>query len=204
MTHKEMYKLIKKTSYKTVGLDVNYKIIVDDNEKCVYIVFQESVSKQDWKINFDFPAKVYKNQESPLIVHRGYAKAWKSARDVILAEFEDEFINKIHYDVYVIGWSYGSSIALLCAEDIKYWYNVSCNVVTFGGAKICYGLRSRNYLRKCYESCFQYTNINDFVTWMIPLPFVYNVRKIRVGGRFKFKEILNTVYNHTHYDKFMN
>lgn len=188
----ELYKLIQSTKYiKTTG-DVDYQIVHKDGY-CI-LLFQESEDKADWKVNFDFPRKMYRNGK--LWVHRGYANTYKKVKDEIMQKFLSE-IKDGEYPL-ITGWSYGASMAILASED--YFFNTGKEVdcVTFGGAKICYTLGTVRYLRKVAHFT-EYTQINDFVTW-VNFP-CFRINQKRVGDKFSFKKIFNTVYNHCNYDK---
>ena len=49
----------------------------------LYILFEWSNGKVDWKNNFDFPAKPYGEMKHRWFVHRGFLRVWKTIRDEI-------------------------------------------------------------------------------------------------------------------------
>lgn len=111
--------------WKTVGNDIQYKIVSNT------IYFCPSNSDIDWKTNFNFPAIPYKNQAIKWYAHKGYVKAWKSARDIILKEM-------LYYNVItIVGYSFGAAIATLAHEDFMYTY--PCNkvqTIVFGSPRV--------------------------------------------------------------------
>ena len=82
----ELFKLIEDTEYISGGDDVQFAVKPVEEEKAIYLLFQESTSKRDWQVNLDFPVKVYKQQQKFFLVHRGWAKAWKSINDMVFRE----------------------------------------------------------------------------------------------------------------------
>ena len=81
------YKIKKTRDYMVIGEDLDYKITVDHGEKEVVILFEETDSPEDWNNNYlIFPWPV--NLDGKLVwTTYGYAKIYKSARDVPLDEF---------------------------------------------------------------------------------------------------------------------
>ena len=59
----ELFKLIEDTEYISGGDDVQFAVKPVEEEKAIYLLFQESTSKRDWQVNLDFPVKVYKQQQ---------------------------------------------------------------------------------------------------------------------------------------------
>ena len=71
----------------TSGIDVQYRIECIDNVAHLY--FQCTSSDSDWKHNFDFMVKPYKNMKETWFAHRGFVALWHSVRDEILAKLKD-------------------------------------------------------------------------------------------------------------------
>lgn len=204
MTNKELFLYVKKLNgYTTAGLDVQYKIEIDDENRSVVLFFEESMGglkDQDWRTNLDFPRKVYKNQEGRFYVHRGYVKAWKSCNDQVMADLIAAKKQHPEYYVVIVGWSYGGAMSLLAAEDYYYRTRQRAFVITFGAPKILYGRKSKEHFN-LVTFTNQYTQINDFVTWCIPFPWVHHVNKIKCPQKFSLKKLFHTEYTHTHYDE---
>lgn len=202
MTDSELFSMIRPyKNYKTVGLDVQYCIIRVPNEKRIYLLFEETTSKIDWKTNLNFPCKIYKNQEGKFLVHRGYAKAWKSCNDEIMEEFITACNLAEDFSPFIIGWSYGGAMTLLAAEDFYYRTKRRANVITFGAPKILYFNKTKKHFKNSIGRIKQYAQVNDFVTWCVPFPFVHHINKVKCGDKFSLKKIFKTEYNHTHYDE---
>lgn len=80
-----LIKSIKHEEYITSGDDVQWTIKVDDVEKVVRLIFEESCGNTDWKNNLNFPMKLYKKQESCIRAARG----WSYGGAVALLAAED-------------------------------------------------------------------------------------------------------------------
>ena len=103
--------------WKTVGEDIQY-IIECDNDRNVVLVFQGSNSSLDWKNNFRFWKKPYKNMDVTFRVHSGFLKIWRSGRDQIMSEIEA--LNPS--TITVCGFSLGAATSILAYEDVWYRY----------------------------------------------------------------------------------
>lgn len=168
----ELFKLIEDTEYISGGDDVQFAVKPVEEEKVIYLLFQESTSKRDWQVNLDFPVKVYKQQQKFFLVHRGWAKAWKSINDMVFTELLKVIQGKEDWKIIVAGWSYGGAMSLLAAEDYFFRFNKPVTeVITFGGPKPLFGFYTRHYFKKAAEKFYQYEFSYDFVTWCVPLPF---------------------------------
>lgn len=204
MEDKDLFLMIKECkNYKTVGNDVDYCIMVNSSEKRIYLMFEESTSDTDWKVNFTFPSKVYKHQSEFYLVHKGYVDSWKSCNDEIIKDFIKTCNIAPTFTPTVIGWSYGGAMAQLAAEDFFFRTGTKPDLTTFGSPKILYGLFTKKHFKNSMNIVKEYKNINDFVTWCIPLPFVHHINKIKCNSKFNLLKIFKTEYNHTHYNEFI-
>ncbi|MCQ2577544.1 MAG: lipase family protein [Treponema sp.] len=171
MKPNEIFKLIQETSYNTSGKEVDWKIIVDEVDKVIRLIFQETTSKTDWITNFNFPVKIYKNQQHFFLVHRGYGKAWKSCNDEIVSAFLKAVEKFPDYKTQITGWSYGGGIAPFAAEDINFRTGKKIDeVMTFGAPRPLFGFFTKKHFKESAKKFIQYTFFYDFVTW---LPFFY-------------------------------
>lgn len=108
----ELANMFNTLSYwDTIGTDTQYRVLEEHDE--VIIIFKESNSKADWRINFNFPKKPYKRMPVPFYVHGGFLKEWKKINDYFLKRVE-----RINKPITIVGWSYGGALATLCYEDI--------------------------------------------------------------------------------------
>lgn len=198
--------------YKHKGktYEANYKIRWDAKRKVIQIYFQDTDGKLDWKANFDFPAKMYgafdyEGKKIKFKVHRGWKIMWFAMKHEVRAKFEKLYKRFNHPEVEIIGWSLGSSQAQLCAQDLNYNYGVKAHVFTFGSVKpfrkIFFSKRIKNYLKDCCAECYNFSDVNDVVTYMPPFNgyFKINNKKTRLD-KFSIFRLFNPMKYHTCYD----
>ena len=170
-TDKEYAELLLSGDWATAGTDTQYKIIEEDDE--TIIVFAESNSKMDWKINFNFPKKAYKKEKQSMFVHRGFLKEWKQIKERFINYVEGSFYIDRVKSITIVGWSYGGAIATLCMEEMMYSFPVlknSIRLVTFGSPRLI-GFYNFNKNKHIWKNTTRYVNSSDIVT-CIPFPFM--------------------------------
>ena len=125
----------------------------------LYIFFEHSNGIKDWKNNFDFPAKPYRDMENRWYVHRGFLRVWKSAKEYL----KGQILNKSINGIVVVGYSHGAALALLCHEfcvfnrpDIAeniYGYGFGCPRVVYGclRRRICERFKHFYVIRNCRD-----------------------------------------------------
>lgn len=173
----EIFNLIRETSYITSGLEVDWKILIDKSDGIIRLLFEESNGKQDWITNLNFPVKPYKRQQNFFLVHRGFAKAWKSCNDEIMKAFIDAKMRFPLYKTQITGWSHGGGLAPLAAEDYQFRTGLKVDeLITFGGPKIVFGFSSRKHFRESCRTIKNYGFTYDFVTWLPP--FFLNLKTV--------------------------
>lgn len=191
----QLYKLIAKTKYNTVGDKVDYKVVSNKIEKKVYLLFQDSECLRDWINNLNFPVKLYKNQQSCLKVHRGYGQAWKTCNDIVMNDFITE-VKKTGFKPVISGWSYGGAMAQLASEDFYFRTGIKPAVITFGSPKIFGNKKSKSYVESITDTV-QYAHKNDIVTKLVP--FCWSVNKINIGEKYNFFKLFNPKVYHRIY-----
>lgn len=178
----DLFNLIKTTKdYKTAGDSVDYKVLVDDENHRIKLLFQCSHGDVDWKNNFDFPVKPYKEQENTLYYHRGFAKAYKSANDAIMSDLISAVSKNQEYVVEISGWSLGGAMAVLAAEDFNFRTGRLSVLITFGSPKVCFGKKTKERIKNCCFLIRQFANVNDCVPDMPPFPGYCHVDEVKIG-----------------------
>lgn len=197
---KLFHKIYYELDYKKVGKDVDYCIFPDDDERRIFLAFQGTRSKIDILTDLNFPVKVYKHQESCIVAHGGFVKAWKSANDIIMNEFINACKKYSTYKPTIVGHSLGGAEACLASEDFHYRTKFHPDLITFGCPNVFFNKKSVKYVKSCCTYTSQYAQHNDGVT---VLPFFYKqLNKIKVGEKFNlFKMIFHTPEYHTGYGK---
>lgn len=107
----------------------------------LYIVFQGSRGKKDWKDNLKFwrkfikKIKPYGNIRTDIKIHSGFLKQYKTVRFFIHELIRD--CPEIH-EIIVTGHSLGGALATLCAVDLQYNFSpekfITC--VSFGSPRV--------------------------------------------------------------------
>lgn len=198
--HKELYKEILSNKYGKYGEDVD--ICIKGNENKLTVFFLGSNSKTDWENNFRFWTKLYKKQISPMLVHKGFARAYRSCKDDLMESIK-LFANGNNLDinnleVIFTGHSFGGAMALLAAEDFAFRFNKKPTVITFGAPKVFFGRKAVKYIKSCYKNVIQYAHRSDIVTKVPPFYHHINIYKT---GEFKFFGLFNPEKYHLSYDK---
>ncbi|MCQ2587920.1 MAG: hypothetical protein MJ174_07380 [Treponema sp.] len=199
MKANELFSLIQSSSYITLGDDVDFLIKYIPEEKKIYCLFQCSSQKRDWINNFNFPAKLYYQQENKFLVARGWGNAWKTCNDEVMHRLFVACDVYKCYDVIFSGWSYGGAIAQIAAEDFYYRTSHKSDVITFGSPKPLFSFKTKKYFNSCVNSVINYSYINDFVPLLPPFPFYFCMKKKILGKKFKIKEFINPNFSHCCY-----
>jgi len=186
-------------AYTTSGDSVQWCIKVDDIDKRIRLIFEESADKRDWINNFNFPVKIYKKQESCMLAARGWGNAWKSCNDEVMAALIKAAEEHPDYIIEICGWSYGGAMSILAAEDFCYRTHIKPVVTTFGAPKVIWGKRTQKYLTGCMTGLAQYMHVNDCVPLMPPFPGYRHVHKDKIGKGFCFLRLFNPKKWHTVY-----
>ena len=183
MNYPELFKHIKETSdWITVGAKLDYKVEVDDENKIVRLLFQESNGFLDWVHNliyFDIRYRaVYSDQVSCIKSHVGFAHLYKSGNDQVMEDFIKAVEEHPNYTCVIAGWSQGGAVSQLAAEDFNFRTRTDKNdtssgkkahVVTFGSPKVfANDENTMNYIRSCCASIKEVAQHNDMVTYMPP------------------------------------
>lgn len=202
---KKFHDLKKTTDYKTVGEDIDYKVFVDHDKKEVVLQYEESDSRADWKHNLQFLPWPLRLDDKIVWTSRGYALAYKSAGDVPVMEWFEEYvqIKEPGYKLCIRGWSFGSAMAKITARHFiimsgfKYM-DVIDELTTYGDVK-CW-VNPFYSLKKHVRLLREYACIDDGVTWCLPL--YWRDKTSRVGPGFSIRKLLKSEYYHTHYEEY--
>lgn len=181
MKYSEIFKMICSAKYKTVGDFVDYCVFFNEEDKKIYCLFEPSNQKRDWINNFNFPVKLYKNQQNKFYVARGWGNAYKSCNDLIMQEVIDLCYEKEFIQVVFAGWSYGGALAQLAAEDFNFRTSLFPEVVTFGSPKPLFGKKSLEHFRYSVLECINLEHVNDCVPILPPFAGYHCLNSVKVG-----------------------
>lgn len=133
----------------------------------LYIYLECSNGIEDWKNNFNFPAKPYRRMGRAVwFAHRGFLKVWKSIEKYIEPYVQDETVKM----VTVVGYSHGAALAVFCHEYI--WYHrpdlrSKLFGYGFGCPRAFWGIK-RKRVKQRWERFIVIRNIDDIVTHVPP------------------------------------
>ena len=166
----ELFYLTCSTDYTTTEGGVDYAFQEDGDT--LYIFFQGSSQKVDWKNNFDFPKKPYIDMDTPYRVHRGFLKCWKEIEDIVISKIKTVNKNEFKYKkIIVSGYSHGGALAQFCHECV--WYHrpdirENCWSYGFEAPRIYGGFRVKKELRERWAHFILIRNHKDIVTHVPP------------------------------------
>lgn len=191
--------------FKTVGEHLDYDVYVDENDKKVRLMFQHTNGNLDWKTNFTFPKKPYRNQKNHMYVHGGWIKQYKSANDLIMNEYIEVVKKYPDYKCEINGFSMGAALAQIAAEDFYFRTGIKPSVVAFGCPKPFFGKKTRKYVESCIdiENSYLINDCNDIVSKVVPFigwKHMKDETKVALEKKCFFK-LFNAVKFHTNYDK---
>jgi len=188
---KTLFKKCLGASYTHTAADGDYAIELEDDT--LYLLFEWSDGKEDWKNNFRFPAKPYKHMEHAWFCHGGFLKVWKAMR----TEIEDKVAELLSSHskigkVVCVGYSHGSALAVLATEDMEYIYGKSYEVsgYGFGAPRVLWGIVPED-VKKRLRRFTSVRNIPDLVTHVPPMLFGFRNAGtlVKIGKTGKYSPI---------------
>lgn len=174
--------------YEKTGVSANYKAVRQG--ETLYLFFEDSDGKTDWKNNLDFPAKAYRRTgKTAWFAHRGFLKVWKEIEPRLAPLIADTAVKNI----VSAGYSHGGALALLCHEYV--WFHradlrSSIEGYGFGCPRVFWGVGSKS-LRNRWERFTVIRNIDDLVTHLPPAIFGYSHvgELLKIGAKGKYKPL---------------
>jgi len=180
MTIEKMYNAFKEcisVPYTTVENDASF--YHEKRGDLLRLFFEPSNGKTDWRSNFDFPTKPYRDMENKWRCHRGFLKVWRSAEPYLKEHIMDPEIKRVE----IVGFSHGGAIALLCHEYVKFNRpDVVVHGVGFGAPRVLWG-RPNDAVMKRFDGFITVRNWNDIVTKVPPRLFGFR----QAGGLLVMK-----------------
>ena len=140
----------------------------------------EETTIADWITDLKFVKQVYPYagmDKKNIKVHYGFMEAYKSVRDVVLAEAKKTKFKRIIFT----GHSLGAALAMLAALDVQ--YNVPDREIvcyTFGAPKVGNAEFAKSY-NKHVPHTFRVVNGDDFVPNLPPGSYVHCGQLCAVG-----------------------
>lgn len=197
--------------------EVDYKFIEDEDERVLYIFFEPSDGNTDWKVNFAYWRKPYKDMAVRYRVHGGFLESWKLIDDTIGTKIREVVKPEINEDghwnwkwqkVVIVGYSHGGALAALCHEYV--WYNRidlrdgRLIGISFDGPRVFAGLSIPAALKQRWAHFYLICNQDDLVTHLPPVIFFFRHvgNKIKIGAKARpkvavFKEWMGAYFKDT-------
>ena len=151
--------------YEKTGVSANFKAVRQG--ETLYLFFEDSDGKTDWKNNLDFPAKAYKRMgKTAWYAHRGFLRVWKEIEPELVGEIADRSVKKI----VCAGYSHGGALALLCHEYCFYHrpeLRSDLEGYGFGCPRVLWGRKRKEVLNR-FEKFTVIRNLDDIVTHLPP------------------------------------
>lgn len=186
-----LYELFKETvsiPYITTGTSVSYA--VKKKRETLYLFFEHSDGKEDWKKNLNFPIKAYETKEGKtLYAHRGFLRAWKEIEGV-LSPFVRNTANK---RIVISGFSHGAALALLCHESV--WFHrpdarETLEGYGFGCPRVIWGRKTKETEAR-FVRFTVVKNVEDIVTHLPPafLGYTHVGNMLSIGEKGKYSAV---------------
>ena len=170
-------------------LSVEYRHVEEDgsffvkreNDR-VTVFFEKSNGREDWRNNFAFSARPYRDMKEPWLCHRGFMKVFRA----ILPYLEEIFFDESVKSYCFVGYSHGAALALL-AEEYLLFHRPELMGSVEGYGFGCPRVIAGHIPKSLKERLARFTvirNFDDIVTHLPPRIFGYShVTKPWVIGR---------------------
>lgn len=165
---KDLFKKCLNAEYIHTAEDGDYAIEIEGDT--LYLLFEWSDGKEDWKNNFDFPVKPYSQMNDTWLCHGGFFKVWGAMRDEVEAKVAE--ILKSAPDIkniVCVGYSHGGPLSVFATEDMEYLYGKDYEVsgYGFGAPRVLWGIIP-NAVKYRLRRFVTIRNIPDIVTHVPP------------------------------------
>lgn len=173
--------------YRHIAEDASYAMKRENNTVTVY--FEKSNGLRDWKNNFAFSARPYRDMKEPWRCHRGFARVFRA----LLSELESVFLDESVKEFVLVGYSHGAALALLAHEFILYHRPSLLGKVRgygFGCPRVIAGFIPQSLRARLY-GFFVIRNAGDIVTHLPPRLFGYThiEKPVIIGKRGRYSMI---------------
>jgi hypothetical protein len=171
MSYRELFEATIRGPWETTGLDIQYRVV--KNGKHAWLYLQQTAGKSDWNLNFNFWVEPYKDMPAPWKAHRGFVKAWKSARDEIFQAVGNPDTLSIS------GYSHGGALAILAHEDFTF-HGFSVDTHAYGAPRVVW--MPSPAIKERFEGLGRITARGDIVATVPPALIGYR----HVGSCVRF------------------
>lgn len=184
---------------------VNFQVRYDFSRRCIQVIFQQTADKTDWRANFEFSQNLYDNiifkgKLISLKVHKGWGDMYNACKHEVRRKIGLWLKYHPNSFIEVFGWSLGSGIAQIAAEDIYYNFKIKPYLYTFGSVKPFANKISWEYAKSCCQAAYNFYDHCDIVGYMVPWYKATNHIKLK-SEKFNIFKLFNPWKYHTLYDK---
>lgn len=189
---------ISRKLFIEIGKSLNYYITTDDDEKILYLIFEDTHSFADVIHDIAFVTKSYVQGPNKVVAHGGFVKVWKSGSEQVMKEFFEQVEKNPDYEIVFVGWSMGGAIAHLAAEEFNFRTRTDeanpdsgrkVLLITYGCPNLLYGKGTREYFERCVKAAYNFANVKDPFAKLPPVSWNYFViRRIEVGQDYNGKK----------------
>ena len=186
---KHLFKRCLNADYKHTENGGDYSIEIQD--KTLYLLFQWSKGKEDWKNNFRFPAKAYKKGDNRWYCHGGFKRVWKSISAMLVPRVLAALQTHTEIDTIVcVGFSHGGPMAGFATEDMEFRYGSAYKIegYAFGCPRFVFGILPRA-VKNRFKHFTVIRNIPDIVTHVPPIVLGFR----HVGKLIKIGSVINYI-----------
>lgn len=198
--------------YNGVLTHANYYTRYDEKRNVIQVHFEGTKDFSDWCTNLTFVPKYYESfmwedKKITLKVHKSWATMYKVMKDFVRKEVSE--FKELHNEaeIEVIGWSLGSAMAMLCAQDLNYNFGYKTHLFTFGSVNLfktnMFNRKlTKKYLRSTVSEYHIFAHRNDMVSYLVPRIFGFvKLSRLNVKGKFNIFSLFNIAKYHFHYDE---
>lgn len=180
----DLYSKCINIKYQSVGEKTNYAF--EEDNDTLFIYFEGSEQGADWKKNFMFKKRPYKDMKIPYKVHRGFLSAWKSVEDIIGEKISEKIGEDYKYKhIVIIGFSHGGALSGFCHEYV--WFHrpdlrgSGLLGIGFESPRFFGSFHMKKKLKERWTNYYVTRNHTDIVTHVPPKLF----RFTHVGPMYK-------------------
>ena len=154
----------------------------------LFLLFEWSNGRTDWRNNLDFPAKPYRDMADKWYAHRGFLRVWKA----IEPHLEEVVADPTVREIYVAGYSHGAAIALLCFEYCRFHRpDIPASGIGYGCPRVVWGFTPKR-VRDRFQGFVVVRKGCDLVTHVPPALFGFR----HVGDVLKIGETKGPIKDH--------
>ncbi len=178
MNIKQLFEEVLGVEYTHLEKDASFAYKKDGDT--LYVYFEHSNGKTDWKHNFNFPAKPYREMKNKWFAHRGFLKVWK----IIEPHLQDKIFDLDIKYIIIGGYSHGAAIALLCHEYCKFNRpDAKISGYGYGCPRVVWGFLGKT-VKQRFEGFAVIRNRRDIVTHLPPTLFGFrHVGEMKTIGK---------------------